>query len=66
MVKTGDTLEIDLDTGTVRNLSNNLTQRFVTYPDFILRILDAGGIYEQMRNDIENKKMSARLREGSL
>ena len=66
MVKTGDTLEIDLDTGIVKNLSNSLIQRFVTYPEFILRILDAGGIYEQMRNDIQNKKMSARQREGSL
>ena len=51
-VKTGDELEIDLNTGIFRNLSNGIVEQFVTYPEFILEILDAGGIYEKMRTDI--------------
>jgi 3-isopropylmalate/(R)-2-methylmalate dehydratase small subunit len=65
-VTTGDTLEIDFDGGIVRNLSSGFIQQFVTYPEFILRILDAGGIYEQMRNEVENENISARQMEGAL
>jgi 3-isopropylmalate/(R)-2-methylmalate dehydratase small subunit len=65
-VNTGDTLEIDLDTGTLRNISRGLVQQFVTYPEFILKILDAGGIYRQMRNEIESKNITARQTEGAL
>jgi len=65
-VNTGDMLEINLDTGTLTNVSSGLIQQFVIYPEFILKILDAGGIYEQMRNEIENRKMPARQTEGTL
>jgi 3-isopropylmalate/(R)-2-methylmalate dehydratase small subunit len=65
-VNTGDTLEIDLDTGTLRNISRGLVQQFVTYPEFILKILDAGGIYRQMRNEIESKNITARQTEETL
>jgi 3-isopropylmalate/(R)-2-methylmalate dehydratase small subunit len=56
-VKTGDELELDLNTGVLQNLSNGLSIRFAAYPEFILKILDAGGIYEQMRLEIENRKI---------
>ena len=65
-VTTGDTLEIDLDAGVVKNLSSGFIQQFATYPEFLLRILDAGGIYEQMRNEVENENISARQMEGAL
>jgi 3-isopropylmalate/(R)-2-methylmalate dehydratase small subunit len=65
-VNTGDTLEINLDAGTLTNVSSGFIQQFIIYPEFILKILDAGGIYEQMRNNIENENMSARKREGML
>ncbi len=65
-VKTGDTLEIDLDDGIVTNLSTGLVRQFVTYPEFILRILDAGGIYEQVRDEVETKHRSSRQMEEML
>ncbi len=63
-VRSGDTLEIDLDAGVVKNMSSGSVQQFVTYPEFILRILDAGGIYEQMRSETESENVSARQMEG--
>jgi 3-isopropylmalate/(R)-2-methylmalate dehydratase small subunit len=50
--KTGDELEIDLAKGVVRNLTNGRTLPFVPYPDFILEILDAGGLYQQLRSQV--------------
>jgi len=65
-VSTGDILEIDLDAGIIANLSNGLRQQFVTYPEAILRILDAGGIYEKLRNDIESENTSDPERKETL
>jgi 3-isopropylmalate/(R)-2-methylmalate dehydratase small subunit len=65
-VKAGDLLELDLNAGVVRNLSNGNIEQFTTYPEFILEILDAGGIYEKMRIDIENEDISNRNREEML
>jgi 3-isopropylmalate/(R)-2-methylmalate dehydratase small subunit len=65
-VSTGDILEIDLDIGAIVNLSNGLRRQFVTYPEVILKILDAGGIYEKLRIDIENENVSAPERKETL
>jgi 3-isopropylmalate/(R)-2-methylmalate dehydratase small subunit len=65
-VKTGDSLELDLHAGVFRNLSNSIIDQFTTYPEFILEILDAGGIYEKMRIDMENEDISNRNREETL
>jgi 3-isopropylmalate/(R)-2-methylmalate dehydratase small subunit len=53
-IDTGDEVELDLEAGILRNLSNGLSAEFTVYPEFILKILDAGGIYEQMRLEIES------------
>ena len=65
-VKTGDELELDLNAGILRNMSNGTVQQFTTYPEFILEILDAGGIYEKMRSDMENENIPVWKREGIL
>jgi 3-isopropylmalate/(R)-2-methylmalate dehydratase small subunit len=65
-VKTGDSLELDLDAGVFRNLSNSIIDQFTTYPEFILEIFDAGDIYEKMRIDMENEDISNRNREEML
>jgi 3-isopropylmalate/(R)-2-methylmalate dehydratase small subunit len=65
-VRTGDELEIDLNAGIIKNISNGASQNFTTYPEFILEILDAGGIYEQMRSEIENGEISIRKKEEML
>jgi 3-isopropylmalate/(R)-2-methylmalate dehydratase small subunit len=57
-VTTGDELELDLVAGTLRNLTTGAIITFQTYPAFILEILDAGGIYEQMSRQIGCGNMS--------
>ena len=54
-VASGDELEVDLDAGIVRNLANGKVLRFTVYPEFILEILDAGGIYEKIKNEMVGK-----------
>jgi 3-isopropylmalate/(R)-2-methylmalate dehydratase small subunit len=51
---TGDELEIDLAEGRVRNLTNSKTFTFVPYPDFIIEILQAGGLYQQLTTQVKS------------
>lgn len=52
--KTGDDLEVDLANGKVRNLSTGKILEFIPYPDFILDILEAGGLYPQLAKQLGN------------
>ena len=49
---TGDELEVDLNKGVVRNLTNGKTFAFAPYPDFILEIIEAGGLYQQLTSQV--------------
>ena len=40
----GDELEVDLDTGTIRNLTQGKTYRTEPFPEFLRHIIDAGGL----------------------
>jgi len=51
---TGDELEVDLEKGVVRNLTYGKTFTFVPYPDFILEILEAGGLYQQLTSQVKS------------
>jgi 3-isopropylmalate/(R)-2-methylmalate dehydratase small subunit len=51
-VRAGDEIELALGRGVLRNLTTGVTLNFRPYPDFILKILDAGGIYEQLRETV--------------
>ncbi len=51
-VKQGDELEVDLKTGTVQNLTTGSTIRFAPYPDFLLEIIGAGGLYPLLREKL--------------
>jgi 3-isopropylmalate/(R)-2-methylmalate dehydratase small subunit len=44
VVKEGDELAVDLEAGTVKNLTNKKTLKFTPLPDFLLEIMAAGGI----------------------
>lgn len=52
--KTGDELEVTLAEGRVRNLTTEKTLTFIPYPDFILEIIEAGGVYPQLTNQVKN------------
>lgn len=40
----GDKLEVDLSSGTIRNLTNGQTFQAEPFPEFMSRIIDAGGL----------------------
>jgi 3-isopropylmalate/(R)-2-methylmalate dehydratase small subunit len=54
--KTGDELEVDLAGGTVKNLATDAVLHFRPYPEFILGILEAGGLYPQIREEAKAGK----------
>ena len=49
-VKEGNELELDLGTGMIRNLTTGEEIGFSPYPDFMLEIIDAGGLYPLIRD----------------
>jgi 3-isopropylmalate/(R)-2-methylmalate dehydratase small subunit len=44
--KTGDILEVDLITGEIRNITRGKTFTAKAYPDFMMEIINAGGLVE--------------------
>ena len=51
-IKEGDELELDLAAGRIRNLTSGEEIGFSPYPDFLLEIIDAGGLYPLIRNKL--------------
>jgi hypothetical protein len=47
-VTQGDALELDLSIGALRNLTTGIRMSFTPPPDFILDMLEAGGIYPML------------------
>jgi 3-isopropylmalate/(R)-2-methylmalate dehydratase small subunit len=47
--RSGEELEVDLASGEVRNLSSGQTYRAKPYPEFMLQIMEAGGLIEHTR-----------------
>jgi 3-isopropylmalate/(R)-2-methylmalate dehydratase small subunit len=45
-IESGDLLEVDLSTGSIKNLSNNLVFTAKPYPDFMAELIAAGGLIE--------------------
>ncbi len=48
-INEGDTLEVDLRKGIVKNLTSGKEYRFVPMPDFMLKIIEEGGIEEYIK-----------------
>ena len=44
IAKQGDELSVDLKVGTIKNLTNGKSGKFKPFPDFLLEIVDAGGL----------------------
>jgi 3-isopropylmalate/(R)-2-methylmalate dehydratase small subunit len=51
-VKQGDELEMNLKAGTVKNLTTGQTMNFAPYPDFLVEIIEAGGLYPLLREKL--------------
>jgi 3-isopropylmalate/(R)-2-methylmalate dehydratase small subunit len=56
-VRQGDELEVDLVKGTITNLTKREQMRFLPFPDFILEVLEAGGLYPHLKKQIEQGKV---------
>ena len=50
--KTGDILEVDLITGEIRNINRDKTFTAKAYPDFMMEIINAGGLVEYTTNKL--------------
>lgn len=49
----GDTLEVELATGSIVNIARNLTFHAKPYPEFMLDLVSAGGLVEYTKRKIE-------------
>ncbi len=56
-VKEGNILEINLGAGVIENITTNEQFRFIPFPDFLLRIIKAGGIYPHLEKQIQEGTM---------
>ena len=50
--ETGDTLEVELSAGEIRNITRGLTFKAKPYPDFMLELIKAGGLIEYTKRKI--------------
>jgi 3-isopropylmalate/(R)-2-methylmalate dehydratase small subunit len=52
----GDTLEVDLDKGVIKNITNGKTFHSKPYPQFMGELITAGGLVEYTKKRIANTK----------
>ena len=51
----GDTLEVDITSGRIKNLTNGKVFTAKSYPDFMAEIISAGGLIEYTRKRLESR-----------
>lgn len=55
----GETARIDLPTGRITNVTTGRAVDFPPVPDHLLRLLEAGGLVEQVRRTLEARRAAA-------
>jgi 3-isopropylmalate/(R)-2-methylmalate dehydratase small subunit len=50
--RAGDTLEVELSTGEIRNITRGLTFKAKPFPDFMLKLIKAGGLIEYTKRKL--------------
>jgi 3-isopropylmalate/(R)-2-methylmalate dehydratase small subunit len=53
-IKAGDILEVDLSSGRIKNLANDMEFRAKSYPDFMAELISAGGLIEYTKKRLQN------------
>ncbi len=53
----GDTLEVNLSTGQIKNLTNGLTFTASPYPDFMAELISAGGLIEHTKQRLADRRL---------
>lgn len=56
-VKEGDELEIDLVAGTIANLNTGDLLHFVLFASFLIEMIEGGGLYAQLKKQIQERKL---------
>ncbi len=51
-IEAGDTLEIDLDKGIIKNITKNKTYKTSVFPEFLQQIIRAGGLINAVKERI--------------
>ena len=49
----GDILEVELATGEINNITNNLSFQAKPYPEFMLELISAGGLIEHIKQKLK-------------
>jgi 3-isopropylmalate/(R)-2-methylmalate dehydratase small subunit len=55
-IKAGDQVEVDLAVGKITNLSNGRTFTSKPYPDFMMQIVNAGGLVEYTKKNLAGSR----------
>jgi 3-isopropylmalate/(R)-2-methylmalate dehydratase small subunit len=56
--RAGDMLEVELSTGEIKNITRGLTFKAKPYPDFMLELIEAGGLIEYTKHKIAANRSS--------
>ena len=54
-ISSGDSLCLDIDASNLRNVSSGEDFDFNPYPEFVLELLEAGGLYPQLSMEMKNQ-----------
>jgi len=54
-IKEGDEVKIDMDSGEIINLTQSKSYQFTPIPEFMQALVDAGGLIEFAKQEIENQ-----------
>ena len=55
-INEGDVVRVDMRAGEIINISQAKSYKFLPIPEFMQELVDAGGLIEFAKNEIENKK----------
>lgn len=58
LVQAGDDLEVDLESGTVRNLTNGTTGLFPPFSDHAIAILEKGGLIPYLKSSLAGQRQA--------
>ena len=53
----GDTLEVDLSNGRIKNLTNSMEFRARPYPEFMAELISAGGLVEYTKRRLASRRV---------
>ena len=57
----GDVLEVELESGAIRNITRNRSFQAEPYPDFMLEIISAGGLIEHTKRKLETGRSKGEI-----